>query len=391
MTAATGYSLVGHGSMINSHARTAAYSRALQGAVQPGCVVMDIGAGTGLFSLLACRFGAGKVHAVEPDDTILVAQLIAADNGFADRLVFHKTLSTLLKADIRADVLVSDLHGVLPLFEHHLTAIADARDRFLVPGGTVIPARDRQWAALVEAPEMYEPYARPWLHNDFDLDLTVGHRFAVNSWRKVSASAGQLLAAPRLWSTIDYCNVDQPNVSGYISWRTERAGIAHGLLVWFDSELAAGIGYSNAPGQPEQVYGQAFFPLQRPVALEAGDQVDVRISAHLVDAEYIWRWNTRVANAAGTKADYRQSTFFGTPISGAWIKGREANHVPASTSHMAVDGFCLKQVDGTATLEEIAQRLVARFPDTFHTTQQAREHAADLLQRYPPDSHQDPT
>ena len=68
------YSLAGYGKMIADKVRMDAYSQALRRAVKPGSVVVDIGAGTGICAMLACRFGARKVYAIEPDDAIHVAR-----------------------------------------------------------------------------------------------------------------------------------------------------------------------------------------------------------------------------------------------------------------------------------------------------------------------------
>ena len=94
MVRTTGYSLAGYGGMITDRVRLGAYTRALEQAVRPGCRVLDLGAGTGIFSLLACRFGAGHVDAVEPDEVIQVARVNAEANGFADRISIHQAVST---------------------------------------------------------------------------------------------------------------------------------------------------------------------------------------------------------------------------------------------------------------------------------------------------------
>ncbi len=94
MSETTSYSLTSYGDMITERPRMAPYVQALRKAVEPGDVVLDIGAGTGIFSLIACQLGAGCVHAIEPDEAIQVARRSAQANGYADRIVFHQTLST---------------------------------------------------------------------------------------------------------------------------------------------------------------------------------------------------------------------------------------------------------------------------------------------------------
>lgn len=362
-----------------------AYAQALRQTVRPGSVVLDIGAGTGIFSLLACQFGAGEVHAVEPHAAIEVARATAAANGCAGRISFHQTLSTAITLPRPADVIVSDLRGVLPLMQHHISAIADARRRLLAPGGVLIPRRDVLWAALVEDPKLYRPYAEPWITNDYGLDLRAGQPLVVNTWRKVNAKAEQLLVARQRWAILDYGSIELPDLSGELEWTAERAGTAHALLVWFDAELADGIGFSNAPGEPELIYGQAFFPLQEPVTLGPGDVVAIQLRADLVDDDYVWRWDTRVTaqgDSGRVKASFKQSTFYGAPLSLEKLKRREAGFVPQPLEAAEIDRFVLSMFDGKTSLGEIATALLARYPQRFARQQGALTHVADLAERY---------
>ncbi len=387
MAKATGYSIKSYGDMITDRPRMDAYARALRQSVRPGSLVLDIGAGTGIFSLLARQFGAAAVHAVEPHDAIELARTMAGANGYGDRIHFHQTLSTALTLPQPADVIISDLRGVLPLLQHHIAAIADARRRLLAPGGVLIPGRDRLWAALIEDAKLYRPYAEPWRRNDYGLDLSAGQPLVVNTWRKVNAKAEQLLVPPQQWATLDYRSIEEPDVTGALAWTAERPGTTHGLVVWFDAELAEGIGFSNAPGQPELIYGQAFFPLQEPVTLSAGDRVAVTLQANLVDDDYLWRWDTRVT-ADGephrVKARFRQSTFYGTPIALEKLKRREAGYIPPPAEAAEMDHFVLSQLDGRTSLGAIANGLCERFPQRFPRHADALTHAADVAARYAP-------
>lgn len=138
----TTYSIFDYGGMIANHVRTNAYAQALRQAIKPGGVVLDIGTGSGFFALLACQFGARQVIAIEPADAIQVARQIAAANGYAEKIMFIQDLSTRVTLPERADVIISDLRGALPLYQHHIPTIVDARQRLLAPSGVLIPQRD---------------------------------------------------------------------------------------------------------------------------------------------------------------------------------------------------------------------------------------------------------
>ena len=190
---------------------------------------------------------------------------------------------------------------------------------------------------------------------------------------------------PAHWATLDYYTIENPDVSGELSWTVERPGTAHGLVVWFDAELAEGIGFSNRPGEPELIYGQAFFPFESALALEPGDAVSVTLSANLVDGEYLWRWDTRVRSDERVKANFRQSTFYGSPLALDKLKRRAADYVPQADDKAEIDRFVLERINGQASLGEIAQALAARYPERFAEFKDALTYSADLAERYRPE------
>jgi len=317
------YSLHFYGQMLADTPRMDAYAAALRHTVKPDSVVMDLGCGPGVFALLACKLGARRVYAVEPENVISLAREVAAANGFADRIQFFQNLSTEIAIDEPAGIIVSDLRGVLPWFQQHIPSIKDARARLLARGGVLIPHRDILWAAVVEAPDRYEEIVGPWQNNRFELDLSAGTRLLTNTWRKTRIKPEQLLVEPTCWTTIDYYEVDSPDIRAEISWRAARKGTAHGVAVWFDSDLVNGIGFSNHPNAPEMIYGNGLFPFSKPVEVREGERIELRLAARVVHDDYVWRWDTDFFSGnddARPKASFKQSTFFGVPLSPSQLR-----------------------------------------------------------------------
>jgi protein arginine N-methyltransferase 1 len=307
------YSLNFYGQMLADAPRMEAYTAALRRAVKPDSVVLDLGCGPGVFALLACKFGARRVFAVEPDNVIGLAREAACANGYTDRIELFESLSTEISLPEPATIVISDLRGVLPWFEQHIPSIIDARERLLAPGGMLIPQRDTLWAAVVEAPEQYEELVGPW--KKFDLDLSAGTRMITNTWRKSYLKPEQLLTDPVCWTTIDYYEVQTADVRAEISWRAARNGTAHGIAVWFDSELADDINFSNHPAAPKMIYGVGLFPFSQPVAITEGEHIQLRLAADLVNDGYVWRWDMHSSSAS-----FKQSTFYGVPLSQAQLR-----------------------------------------------------------------------
>ena len=166
------YSLLSYGTMMTCAPRVDAFAEALRRAVTPGCRVFDIGAGPGLFSLLACQFGAGEVVAIEPSASTDLLLAFARANGYTDRIRVVRGLSTDYVPEARADVIVSDLRGAQSVFERHLPSVIDARERLLAPGGTLIAMRDTLRVALAYASGYGAYFDAPWATDRHGLDLS---------------------------------------------------------------------------------------------------------------------------------------------------------------------------------------------------------------------------
>lgn len=379
------YNLGGYGSMVADRVRMEAYAEALRKSVRKGSVVVEIGTGPGVFAVFACQLGASRVFAIEPSEIIQVAREVAAANGCAHKIEFYEQLSGDVTLPARADLVFSDLRGVLPLFQRHIPAIVDARRRFLLPGGTMIPRKDRLWAAIVEAPKTYKELVEPWERNPLGQDLGPARSLAVNNFEKVCVSPSQLLTGHRLWTTLDYGSMENPDAGGDLEWTVERAGTGYGIVVWFDADLAEGVTFSNAPGGPETVYGSLFFPWTQATALLQGQNVCVNLAAKLVESEYVWRWTTRIKPIKGSGdllIHFDQSQLAGAVLSPTQLHRIAADHIPQLSEDGVLRRRAFELMDGKNSLEEIAHRLSAEFPRRFSNSQQALSYAGDISQEF---------
>jgi protein arginine N-methyltransferase 1 len=378
------YSVSSYGAMIADKVRMDCYVRALEQTIKPNSIVVDIGTGTGVFALVACRLGARRVYAIEPSDAIQVGRESAVANGCADKIEWIQDLSTQVTLPERANVIVSDLRGSLPLYDHHLTAIVDARLRLLAPGGIMIPQEDTLWLCPVEAPESYASYKMPWLENPFHFDLTAGYRRAINSWGKVRVPRERFLSAPTRWAILNYRTVKSPDVSAQVSCVASRSGTAHGMSLWFEAMLTDGIQFSTAPDLPELVYGSAFLPWMEPVELSVDDRIAITLDANLVGNQYIWRWQTEVLDHRNesVKARFRQSTFFGVPLSPVQMRKRAADFRPELNEDGRVVKRVLDLMACSTALEEIATQLTDEFPGRFARPADALARVGELSIKY---------
>ncbi|MEM9597356.1 MAG: 50S ribosomal protein L11 methyltransferase [Acidobacteriota bacterium] len=373
------YSLTAYGRMVADQGRFGPYRRALEKAVTPGCVVVDLGAGPGVLALLAAKLGAAKVYAVDPDPSVGLAAELARANGFGDRVVVVQGLSTRFEPEEPADVVIADLRGVLPLFGRHLEAMADARDRLLTPGGRLIPRRDRLWAVPVAAPDLYAQHLEGFEGGALGLDLEPARRRAAQLFSRVTLDDAAAAAQPAQWGDIDYRTVDGPDVRGEGVWTFGGPSTLHGLAVWFDADLDGEEGFSNAPGAPALIYGQAFFPFLEPLPVTRGTTLRADLSARLVGDDYLWRWTVDLERPEGDRRRLDQSTFHGAPLAAQGLARRSAGHVPPDDGAVEVARFLLSKLDGSTDQGALASALRGAFPGRFPSDSAALTRVAELV------------
>ena len=190
-----------HRTMICDRVRTGAFRRAIDSVVRPGDIVLDVGAGSGILSVFAARAGAARVYAVERTSAAVLARELAAANGVAEIVrVIHGDV-TDVELPERVDVIVSEWLGGFGIDEGMLVPVIVARDRWLKPGGVMIPGLVTAWAALVHdryLAEMVEflrdnPYG---LRFDDLLEKTVNEIFYSGTFRHLAAGDKRSGASP---------------------------------------------------------------------------------------------------------------------------------------------------------------------------------------------------
>jgi protein arginine N-methyltransferase 1 len=374
------YSIYSYGRMLANTPRLHAYVAALTETVTSDSVVLDLGCGPGYFALLAAQLGARRVYAIEPDPVIQFARDAASANGLSARIEFFECLSTEVTLSEKANIVVSDLRGVLPFYQQNLPSIIDARNRLLAPGGVLIPKRDLLWAAVVEAPDRYQDIVAPWQESNFD--LSAARTAATNTWRKAHLKPDQLLVSPVCWATLNYYELGSLDCKAEISWPAERSGTAHGFCVWFDSELVGNIGFSNHPKESELIYGNGLFPFPHPVEVAKGDRIELQLNADFIRDDYVWRWNTTILDGESQqkKAGFKQSTLYGVALSPGKLHKQAATYKPSLNQKGQTKSFILQLMTGDHSLEEIATRVAERFPKQYSDWRDALSDVTTLSQ-----------
>ena len=261
--------------MLADEVRMRAYSRAIEEVVRPGDVVVDLGAGLGILSMLAVRAGAERVHAIELGDAAALMREVVAQNGMADRIVLHEAHSLDVRLDERADVLVSETLGSFAIDENTLPFTRDVRERLLVPGARMIPRELELFLAPVEVPEEHR-LASFW-DDVYGFDFSAARRQMLSRMRVADVSPKAPLASPQRSARIDLAADDRTGIAVRHLFPIVRAGTAHGLAGWFTAKLCEAVSIHTAPGRPSTHWRQAFFPFHAPVDVVEGDVMEVKL------------------------------------------------------------------------------------------------------------------
>lgn len=81
---------------------------------EPGSVVVDVGCGSGILSIIAAKLGAAHVYGIDAaDETVEIATANAEAHGVADRVEFAQgDMFGPLDPSIEADVVIGDVSGI---------------------------------------------------------------------------------------------------------------------------------------------------------------------------------------------------------------------------------------------------------------------------------------
>lgn len=376
------YSLEQFAAMFADSARMKAYVAAIEKSVRTGDTVVDIGCGPGIFALLACKAGAKRVYAIENDGVVELGRNLAALNGFSDRIHFFQADSRQVHLPERADVVLSDIRGVLPFFSHAIGTQRDARHRFLAENGRLIPASDTLFCAVVEAPQIYDSIPGAW-RSFPHLDLSSGSPLALNTLYRQTIKPEQLISTAVAWHKLEYCREPADDAQANCELRFIRSGTGHGLALWFETQLFDEIGFSTHPSQGSTVYSHIFLPWLQPLPFSEGEHCSVSLKAHLVGNDYIWQWETSIAPSNGRPViHFQQSNFYGSLFPPSFLKKHAAEFVPVLSEAGLAESWLFQSMDGNRRLEDIASEAVQRFPQIFRRVEDAFARAAEIAEKF---------
>ncbi|WP_158827650.1 hypothetical protein [Streptomyces sp. NRRL S-118] len=267
-----------HFAMMNDQERNHAYRQAIETAVRPGDLVLDIGTGAGVTALLAARAG-GQVFTCESNlHTAFLADRVISANGYGDRITLIPRSSTELVVgrDLpgKPDVVTAEIFDCGLIGESALHALEHAHRELISSTTRLVPSGGRLWAQLVESES---------LHGLNHVDVVEGfdlRPFNVASTRgyfprRIDCHPHTVLAPAFRLFDFTFGEPPVPRTR-QLTVPVTRDGIAHAAVMWFELDLGNGITVSNH-GAGSCHWEQAVQTFPAPVTTKAG--AAVRITA----------------------------------------------------------------------------------------------------------------
>ncbi|CAN6215452.1 unnamed protein product [Urochloa humidicola] len=266
--------------MLNDATRNRAYRHAIDATVtDPTSRVLDIGAGTGLLSMMAARAlaavggeGRGSVSACEAYLPMgKLARRVLRANGMENKVkIFHKRSDELrvgVELDSRADILVSEILDSELLGEGLIPTLRHAHDELLVKNPKSVPYRATTYGVLVESTFLWKMHD---LHsNEANAEdgvwLTPGGAENILSVKRQQhamqcdalADEIRLLSEPFKVFEFDFWKRPDSHCETKIEIKATADGHAHAIISWWVLELdsAGSVFYSTAPRWVRQLSG----------------------------------------------------------------------------------------------------------------------------------------
>lgn len=270
-----------HFEMLNDRERTHAFEAAISHVVQPGDLVLDIGTGAGLLSLLAARYGAERVVSCEGVDRVAdVAERVAARNGFGDRISIVRKWSTDVAVGGElprpADVLVTEIIDCGLVGEGIVDTIRHARKHLLAPQARIVPARATLYAQLVESRTLEH---LNHVRRVAGFDVSDFNRLSSLAYfpLRLAQTEYRPLAPPVEALRFDFEAGEYPDERTTVTCRPVADGMCHAVALWFWVELVPGVVLSNEPANIRSHWEQAVQCFASPIPVRAGRPVELSL------------------------------------------------------------------------------------------------------------------
>ncbi|KAK5635285.1 hypothetical protein RRF57_010997 [Xylaria bambusicola] len=252
-----------HETMLKDTVRTDAYRDFIYNNKHlfAGKTVLDIGCGTGMYyfilrlpslasppitnnfkgilSMFCARAGAARVIAVDASDIILKARENIYRAGLVDTITtLHGKMEEVTLPVDQVDIIVSEWMGYCLLFEAMLPSVLYARDKYLAPGGLMVPSHTNMWVAPVSDPVWVSENGETFWADVYGFDMSAMAKGIYDEVRVLHWPGDKVCGTSSAFKMLDLYTTSAADLSftaPYVSKLSQDVDALDGFLIWFDT------------------------------------------------------------------------------------------------------------------------------------------------------------
>lgn len=277
-----------HEEMLKDEVRTRSYRNSILNNkhLYRDKIVMDVGCGTGIMSLFAVTAGAKHVYAIDNSAIIEQAKQIAIDNGVADRITFIRGKVEEIElpegAPEKVDVIISEWMGYFLFYESMLDTLIFARDKWLVPGGALMPDRASLNICAIEDQD-YKEEKINWWDRVWGYNMSCIRKLAMLEPLVDTVDNNAVCTDHCEMLVVDLNTVKKEELAFKVPFTLKAAKNEniHAFVAFFDIWFAAchkSIHFSTGPHARYTHWKQTVFYLEEPLLVAVGDEIKGTLS-----------------------------------------------------------------------------------------------------------------
>uniref|UniRef100_UPI0040482DB1 tetratricopeptide repeat protein n=2 Tax=Roseivirga sp. TaxID=1964215 RepID=UPI0040482DB1 len=275
-----------HLKMLADHERNDAFEKAIKKAINANSVVLDIGTGSGLLSMMAAKYGAKQVFSCETSPHIAeVADRIIENNGFKKKVkVFNLKSTQLTERELteKPNLIVAEIFDAGLIGEMAIPSFRHALKELCAENCQVIPAKAQVMGRLLHLPSSasvnpmksisgfdlspFDLFRVPKEYISEDLKLS-HHKFLSDEFNIVD---------------FDFMHLGDPIPENSFKSKLLRieasdTGALHGVAFWFNLILDDETELSSRPDRLNNHWGQALFFFEQHREVKKGEMVELNM------------------------------------------------------------------------------------------------------------------
>lgn len=355
--------------------RNSYYSAAIESSVENDAVVLELGAGLGLHGFMSALKGARKVYLVEPEPIIDVTRQLVSANRLSEHVECIQGKIEEITLPECVDVIISVFTGNFLLSEDLLPSLFYARDKYLSPGGKLIPDRASMEVVPVSAPEYYEKHIDCWSDSSQPANFDLVRKYAVNNlyYDEPKNRKVEYLSEPAELIELDFMTATEASCRSKIQLEMNQNGICHGCLGWFRAHLGEQW-LSTSPRDEQMHWSQVFLPLAEPVHVNIGDVLFFELNRPEFGE---WTWTV----TCGEKSQ-RLSTFLSEPVTPATLEKKSGQYKPRLSRHGKATQDVLFRMNGEECTEKIVDDILVEYQNLFPARKHANRFVRHVVEKY---------